>query len=309
MFQKPHPCTECDFRAAQKATLTNHLKHHGAEMAYKCKKCSFAHSAKKLVATHEVEHHTSGQVRDDDVVITKIVESASKRGASQMDSQTSKRQKLSPAKPEPETQYELTPKDVEDGFILASGWKYEGLKCPTQLAKDPNRPILVYPYEDNMIPPLLHTLQKPRDFNVPIAVIKDPASGKVLCEMFYQCITIGRTRSIPNYEVDVNLEDDTVSKRHGMIKYIFERSASGQLSAYFVYVSFGKNGSFVAGTFVGRGRRYLPGDALIQCGTSPIKLKFEIKQQNIQAAHDVLRARIEGEEKRKEAELKAQQDW
>lgn len=290
------------------------MKHHGMHAAYNCKFCNFAHTNARTCKNHELSCHTAAAQK-----VSQEKEEGDQPAAAPAVKRTlsealvpTKRQRTKAPTP---VEYVLTERDKQNGYMLCTGW--EAPKHLENSDKDSyaNRAPWHFCPDELMVPPMLHALQKPRDFGFPIAVIKDQ-EGLTLCEMFYQSITIGRTRSAPNYEVDVNLEDDTVSKvlspnpqRHGMIKYLFERTSGGHFSAYFVYISFGKNGSFVGGSFVARGRRYLPSDTLIQCGTSPVRLRFLILHQNIARAQDVLRARIEVEEARREAELKAQQDW
>lgn len=213
MFNKPFNCSICEFSCAQKQALTAHMKHHGMQAPFKCSFCDFGHTNARTCKTHETSCHSTGvkkekvsQEKEDEPV------SAPKRAYSDA-LMPPKRQRT---KAPPPFEYVLTERDKQHGYMLCTGW--EAPKHLDNSDKDnyANRAPWQFCPEDLMIPPMLHALQKPRDFGFPIAVIKDQ-EGHTLCEMFYQSIIIGRTRSTPNYEVDVNLEDDTVSKVNSLV--------------------------------------------------------------------------------------------
>ena len=67
--EKPHSCTECDYKAVQLSKLKRHLQSH-SKSSYKCRHCSYI-SRDSLMFNHEVPYLNKSEVIEIDSNIPK----------------------------------------------------------------------------------------------------------------------------------------------------------------------------------------------------------------------------------------------
>ena len=53
---KPYACTKCDYRATQKNTLTAHMRTHTGDKPYACTKCAYRAATKSNLTRHMCTH-------------------------------------------------------------------------------------------------------------------------------------------------------------------------------------------------------------------------------------------------------------
>ena len=87
--------------------------------------------------------------------------------------------------------------------------------------------------------------------------------------MYHKTAVIGRTRSPHNTEVDINIIQNSVSKRHAIIKFVYESGQHSNMAgtAKFVLENWGKNGTYVGP----------PGSQVLHKSPKPVTLTPEME--------------------------------
>jgi len=99
------------------------------------------------------------------------------------------------------------------------------------------------PTEDNIPPPLSDIMRTP-DYLTPIAKLvsfNSPDKNQFTVYMHFKSMILGRSRSYLNKEIDVNILQSSVSKRHAIINF----NENGNYE--FTLQNWGKNGTRVNG--------------------------------------------------------------
>lgn len=272
---KPFRCDLCPYAGSQKAHLTKHKEHHQPNhlARWHCPYCSFCH-----LDPHQVDHlYLHGWPHEP---------------PDQQD-QPAKRQKVE----EVPAAIFVNSKE-EDGFIILETFPRLSLSASKDV-----RPI-VFPIhnEENELP---HpTKYRPADmFLEKLADIYwHGDKPSLVTSIFNTTVTVGRTKNVPNYEIDVNLECDTVTRLHLMIKADYDTVAK---KITWIAKSFGRNGSYINGQFLARGKRYITDGTIFQCGSSPQKFRLQINPAGVQRATAFLTKRHELAEAARQAALAA----
>ena len=262
---KPFRCTICPYAGSQKVLLTTHMKHHkpNPHAQFHCPHCSFCHPDPKQDESHLALHgeHKSPDRKE----------------------QPAKRQKV---EVEEEPASEFVNSKEEDGFVVL-------VDCFPRLSleyKDPPLTISTIPLSEQQL--LLPREYKPAPrFSEELARLYWHEKDKLAVMMHNQTLTIGRVQleDSPNYEVDVPVNDRTVSRGvHLLVQAGFD---SATMKLDWIVKNFGTNGTLLDGKPVTRENRRLKNNAIIQCGTSPHKLRIEINQSGVDRATAVLVAR------------------
>jgi hypothetical protein len=143
--------------------------------------------------------------------------------------------------------------------------------------------------EDFKAPPILSLITKPPDFPIPIAKIVDATDmNRVRCEMYHTTLIIGRTRSPGTGEVDLNILQNSVSKRHAIIKFVYDPHTDRHS---FLLQNWGKNGTWVGGALFKSGSITVPlkNGSLIMAGQAQEDcVKIFTLQAGIQRAKQIL---------------------
>jgi hypothetical protein len=259
---KPFRCTICPYAGSQKVLLTKHMEHHtpNPHAQFHCPHCSFCHPDPKQDESHLALHgeHKSPDRKE----------------------QPAKRQKV-------EVVEELAPEFInskeEDGFIVL-------VDCFPRLSLEVKDPLL------KPSPTFLSEQQLclPREFKPAVRFSEELAriywekDNKLAATMGNRTLVIGRVQrgEVPNYEVDITLNHATVSRGvHLLVQTGFDTAT---LKLDWVVKNFGINGTLLNGKPVNRDNRRLRNGAIIQCGTSPHKLRIEINQSGVDHATAVL---------------------